>query len=424
MRLLVLSAAFCAGASYSQPADSQMPSSDQGLVLPRFDPERATRSYLAKIPPDQKARSDAYFEGGYWLALWNFLYEAAVLLLLLTTRWSARLRDLAERCVRFKPIQTIIYWAAYSVITTVLVFPLTVYEHFFREHAYGLSNQSLGAWLGDFAIEFGVTLIFVGILIALLYGVVRRIGRSWWIWGTAVSIVFLAFYLLVYPVAIAPLFNKYTRITDDRIRNPILRMARANGIEAREIYQVDASRQSKRISANVSGFLGTERISLNDNLLNRASLTEIQAVMGHEMGHYLLNHLEKALMFFALYFGAAFGWLNWAFHRAQRRWGEKWGLRGIGDTAGFPLALLVGMIFLFLTSPLLNGFIRMQESEADLFGLNASREPDGFAEVSLKLSDYRKLDPGRLEEWIFYDHPSGRVRIYTAMRWKAENFPQ
>jgi len=424
MRVPVLLAAFSAGASSGQPNDRRMPSADQASVGSRFDPEAATRSYLAKLAPDQKARSDAYFEGGYWLTLWSFLYAAPILVLLLVTGWSARLRGWAEQRVRFRPIQTIIYWAGYSVVTTVLVFPLTVYRRFFREHVYGLSNQTFGAWLGDFAKEFVVALIFGAILIPFLYGAVRRIGQSWWIWGTAISIVFLAFYLLVYPVAIAPLFNKYTRITDERIRNPILRMARANGIEAQEIYQVDASRQSKRISANVSGFLGTQRISLNDNLLTRTSLPEIQAVMGHEMGHYVLNHVEKALMFFALYFAAAFGWVNWAFHQAHRRWGEKWGVRGIGDTTGFPLALLVGMIFSFVTSPLVRSFVRVQEYEADIFGLNAARQPDGFAEVTLKLSEYRKLDPGPLEEWIFSDHPSGRVRIYTAMRWKAENMPQ
>src|SRR5712664_2515657 len=421
MRVPVLLAAFSAGASSGQPNDRRMPSADQASVGSRFDPEAATRSYLAKLAPDQKARSDAYFEGGYWLTLWSFLYAAPILVLLLVTGWSARLRGWAEQRVRFRPIQTIIYWAGYSVVTTVLVFPLTVYRRFFREHVYGLSNQTFGAWLGDFAKEFVVALIFGAILIPFLYGAVRRIGQSWWIWGTAISIVFLAFYLLVYPVAIAPLFNKYTRITDERIRNPILRMARANGIHVNNIYQVDASRQSKRVSANVSGFLGTMRITLNDNLLNRCSLSEIKAVMGHEIGHYVLNHVYKGLLFAGVIIVVGFAFLHWSLQFLLGRFGARWGIGGAGDLAVVPLAALLLSGFMFLLTPITNSFTRMQEAEADIFGLNASREPDGFAEAALKLGEYRKMQPGPLEEWIFFDHPSGATRIRTAMQWKAEN---
>jgi STE24 endopeptidase len=187
------------------------------------------------------------------------------------------------------------------------------------------------------------------------------------------------------------------------------------------VFVVDASRQSKRISANVSGFGSTMRITLNDNLLNRSSPESIRAVMGHEMGHYVLNHVYKGLLFFSVVIVVMFSFLKWAYGRALARWGTGWGIRDVGDTAGLPLALAILTAFFLVTGPLLTSYTRVTEAEADMFGLNASREPDGFAQAALQLSEYRKLDPSPLEEFLFFDHPSGRARIFASMRWKAEH---
>jgi STE24 endopeptidase len=237
-------------------------------------------------------------------------------------------------------------------------------------------------------------------------------------------IAFLAFVSLIAPVYIAPLFNQYKKLEDPRIKDPILSMARANGIPASDVYEVDASRQSTRVSANVSGFLGTERITLNDNLLNRCTPEEIQTVMGHEMGHYVLHHIYKDILFYALFFLAAFAFLNRSLNWSLARWGERWQIRGITDVAVLPLAILLLSIFFFVTTPITNTWTRTEEYEADIFGLHAGRQPDGEAAVDLKLGDYRKLDPRPIEEFVFYDHPSGRTRITAAMRWKKENLNQ
>ena len=387
----------------------------------RFDPEAATEAYLAKLSPAERARSDAYFEGGYWLQLWGFLYGLGVSLLLLSTRLSARLRDLAHRLSRRGPLQTIYYWVQYLLATTVLGFPLVVYQGYLREHQYGLATQSFGPWLIDQLKGLAVGLVMGALLLVPLYGVVRRLRRSWWIWGAVVMILFLAFGALIAPVYINPIFNKYTPLANAAVRDPILSLARANGIPAREVWEMDASRQSKRVSANVSGFLGTERITLNDNLLQRCSLPEIEAVMGHEMGHYVLNHVYEMVLELGLVIVAGFAFLRWGFAWAERRWGARWGISGIGDLAALPLVVAVFSVFLFAMTPVINSVIRVNEVEADIFGLNASRQPDGFAEVALKLGEYRKLAPGPLEELVFFDHPSGRNRILMAMRWKADN---
>src|SRR6266403_939318 len=416
----------CAVSVVAQPpATNQMPSVIQvpreAQATPHFHATADTNAYLAQLPADKAARSDAYFEGGYWMILWDFLYGVAVALLLLNLRWSARMRDLAERATRFKPVHTFVYWLQYLVLTTILIFPLTVYEDYFREHKYGLATQTFGPWMGDQMKGLGVNLVLGGLLAMLLFGVVRRLQRTWWIWGAVVTTLFLIFAALIAPVYIFPIFNKITRLDDPKIVDPILSMALANGIPAKDVYQIDASRQTTRMSANVSGFANTMRITLNDNLLRRGSPEEIQAVMGHEMGHYVMNHVYKGIMFSLIVTVLAFAGLRWALAWTLKRWGEKWQIRDVTDTAVVPLVVLLALIFGFVTTPVTNTLTRTQEYEADIYGLNTSRQPDGFAQAAIHLGEYRKMSPGPIEEWIFFDHPSGRNRIYAAMRWKAEN---
>ncbi|MFI5105611.1 MAG: M48 family metalloprotease, partial [Terriglobales bacterium] len=265
---------------------------------PSFNADTATNAYLAEIPAGAKARSDAYFEGGYWFILWDFVYGLGVVLLLLNLGWSAGFRNLAERITRFKPLQTMIYWTEYVAVTSVLFFPLTVYEGYFRERKYGLATQTFGPWMGDQLKGFLLSLLLGAVVVTALFGVVRRLPRTWWLWGAVVASFFLVVAVLISPVYLAPIFNKYTRLNDPRITVPILSLARANGIPVRDVYQFDASKQTTRMSANVSGFAGTMRISMNDNLIRRGSPEEIQAVMGHEMGHYVLNHVYNGIFFF------------------------------------------------------------------------------------------------------------------------------
>jgi len=384
-----------------------------------FDPEAATREWLAKVPAADKARSDAYFEGGYWLQLWGLLYALAIAALLLGSGLSRRLREMAQRTTRFRPLQTGIYALGYTLLVVVLSYPLTVYEDFFREHKYGLSNQTFAEWMSDFAKGLAVSLVFTTFALMLLYGVLRRAPRTWWLWGAVVLLALLAVVVIIAPVYIAPIFNDYKPLTDAKVRDPILRMAQANGVPADNVYYFDASKQTKRISANVSGFLGTERVSLNDNLLNRSTLPEIEAVMGHELGHYVLNHVYEDFFELGAMIILGFAFLRATFDRVRHRFGSRWGITGVDDPAGLPLLAALLTLFLTLTSPVLNSIIRSNEAEADAFGLNASRQPDGFASVALKLGEYRKLDPGPIEELLFFDHPSGRNRILMAMRWKA-----
>ena len=275
--------------------------------------------------------------------------------------------------------------------------------------------------MGDQLKSLGLDLVLGGMLVMMLFGIVRRLPRTWWIWGAVATMLFLIFVALIAPVYIVPIFNKVTRLNDPKIVDPILSLARANGIPAKDVYTMDASRQSTRMSANVSGFANTMRITLNDNLLRRGSPEEIQAVMGHEMGHYVLNHIYKCIMFYLIVTVLFFGFLGWGVEWSLQRWGDKWEIRDIADAAVIPLVLLLGSMFPSSSLPSRTLSLARQEYEADMYGLNTSRQPDGFAQAAIHLGEYRKMSPGPIEEWIFFDHPSGRNRIYAAMRWKAEN---
>ena len=388
-----------------------------------LDPAAATKAWLDSVPQDKREKSDAYFEGGYWLILWDYVLAAAVSILLLSSRISARMHAFSERLTRYKTLQVACYSVLYLLLVYVLSFPLNVYENFFREHQYGLATQSFTAWLREQLIGLGIALVGGTILLTVLYAVFRRAPKTWWIWGTAVAAVFSFFVLFITPVFIEPLFNTYKPLTKPEISEPILAMARANQIPVKQVFEVDASRQTTRVSANVAGILGTTRIALNDNLLKQCTLSEIREVMAHEMGHYVLNHGAKLLTYLGIFVLIGFALTRVLFDAVAGRWGNKWGVRGIADPAGLPLLALIFCTLVFLATPFLNTVVRVTEREADAFGINTSREPDGMAKVALKLGAYRKLNPTPLEEFIFYDHPSGRARIRMAMDWKAANLP-
>ena len=398
------------------PAAPAAPTSGAG-----FDPVAATEAYLARMSPAQRERSDAYFEGGYWLQLWGFLYGLGVAALLLASGLSVRLRDLARRFGRRRPLETAIYWLFYPPIVSLLSFPLTVYSEFYREHQYGFATQGFGAWLGDQAKALALGLVLGALALPLLYGILRKLPTRWPLWGGIAGVLFLMFVALIGPVFILPIFNEYKPLADEKVKAPILALARANGIPVTEVYQVDASRQTTRASANVSGLLGTQRITLNDNLLNRSTLPEIEAVMAHEMGHYVLNHVYEGVLELGLLIVAGFAFVYRGMAWALARWGARWRLEGTADVASLPLLGAVFAVFFFVMTPVTNTIIRVNEAEADIFGLNAAGQPDGFAEAALELGKYRKMSPGPLEETLLFDHPSGRTRILMSMRWKAEH---
>ncbi|QJB68747.1 M48 family metallopeptidase [Parasphingorhabdus halotolerans] len=386
-----------------------------------FDAEQASRAYIDTLKGAELEKSNSYFEGGYWLILWGAIVGFLVDLLILQSRLSARFRDWAERVTKRKWLQPGLYALPYSIAGFLIALPWTIYTDFFREKQYDLLDQGFGAWIGELATGFGISLIFFPLIVIAIFAVIRRAPKTWWIWGTGVVAVFLMIGMLLAPVFIAPLFNEYNEMEAGPLRDKIVAMAGENDVPSNHIYVFDQSKQHKRISANVSGFGPTIRISLNDNLLERTDPEEVAAVMGHELGHYVLGHTWRSIFIILLIMGVGLFMVARIAPRLIDRYGDKWGVHGIFDPAVIPVFGLLLTLYFFAATPALNTLIRVNESDADLFGLNVAKEPDGFAKVAMRLSEYRKIEPGPIEEMVFFDHPSGATRVRMAMQWKAAN---
>ena len=383
-----------------------------------LDPVAATETWMQTMSAEETARSDAYFEGKYWLIVWNFLIGMAAAWLLLGRKRSARVRDwLAGKFPRM--LVTPVYSFLYILIPTILTFPMTLYQGFLREQKYGFMNLSLGGWLNEQMIGLGIGLLIGTLALWGLFALIRKLGPAWRWWGAGAVMVFLTFILLIQPVFIAPLFNDYTPMEGGPLKTQILAMAEANGVPADNVYVFNISKQTDKVTANVSGFMGTTRISLSDTLLQRATPESVKGVMGHELGHYVLGHIHTMLIYLGLLVFFGFVFTHFAYEWARRKWGEKWGIGKIGDIAGMPLFFACLAVYFLLATPVLNTIIRTNEVEADIFGLNAAAEPDGMAAAYMMLGEYRKLRPGKWEEIIFFDHPAGYNRVLMSMKWKA-----
>ena len=386
-----------------------------------FDADAATRAYLATVDTAARLRSDAYFEGGYWLILWGALVSIGIAYLFLRMGWAARLSAWAMRVTGGRKfLATLVFLLVFSVLTTLIALPWQFYTEFAREHQYGMSNQSFGDWLGEAAKGAAISVPVSSLAIALLFIGVRRKPKTWWAYGAAGTAALLAFGIAVAPVLIEPLFNKYTPMAASPLQAEIVRMARANGVPTDKVLVVDASRQTKRISANVSGLGSTTRVALNDNLLATNDPGGTLAVMGHELGHYVLGHVISLIVAFTVVITLGFLTVRVAVPALIRR-NPRWGITDIGEPGAFAVWQIVFTLFFFALTPVTNSITRFHESQADIFGLNAARAPDGFARSAIRLGQYRKLEPGALEEMVFFDHPSGHTRIRQAMVWKSEH---
>ncbi|MEZ5500768.1 MAG: M48 family metallopeptidase [Steroidobacteraceae bacterium] len=388
-----------------------------------FDVDKATQAWIDTLPAAARARSDAYFEGGYWLQVWGLLWSLAVAAWWLMGKRAARLRDLIGRHAGGPWRQAAVFAAIFLVVSWVLTLPLDIYQNWYRERQYELATQTFLPWFGEQLLSLAIDVLIGAPVIATIYAAVRRAREHAWVWASGIVTAVIIVLVALSPVFIAPLFNDYKPLEAGPVRDQILSLARANGVPADNVYRFDASRQTTRISANVSGALGTTRISLNDNLLEHTSLPEIRAVMAHEMGHYVLHHGWKTIIGYALVIALLLYLLQRILSRFVARRGARFGIYDRGDIAGLPLAMAILSVLGFLATPVFNNITRVFESEADIFGLNAAGEPEGFASVAMRLSTYRKISPGPIEEVIFYDHPSGHTRVQMAMRWLAEHPP-
>ncbi len=355
-------------------------------------------------------------------ALWilDTLIAFALPAAILAFGWSARLQDLARRIGRGWLGTLLVYVALFILVVSVVTLPLDWYEQYLRQHAYGLSNQTIGKWASDSATSLALGLV-VGPLLAIVpYGFLRWSPRRWWLWAGLAALPILVTTFIVLPVWVSPLYNDYGPLADTALEARILDQASRAGIEGSRVFEVDKSVDTKALNAYVVGFGETKRIVLYDTLLEKLTPEEILFVLGHEMGHYALRHVPVLL---------AINWLLtvlalWVVHRSAGRllrwFGRRFGFDRLDDPASVPLFLLLTLLVSFAVQPAVLALSRSQEREADRFGLEITRDNRAAATAFVKLQRENLTVPRPAPLYTFWraGHPSLAERITFANEYR------
>jgi STE24 endopeptidase len=379
-----------------------------------FDPEAATRAYIDSLGPEQLAKAAAYTAGNHWLLLWGLVVSAIVTWIIvragLLDRVAARLAG------RGPNLRAFLVSAVFLLVSTLITLPWSLYEGWWRERGYGRTSQPLGDYLGQDAIGTALTVLIGALFLTGVYALIRRTGKRWWLWSGALTAAAASFLLLLAPILIEPLFNDYKPVPPGEVRDALVVMAKEAGVPPERIFVYDGSRQSNNFTANVAGLGGSARIAISDVAFKGASLDEVKAVTGHEIGHYVLGHVWRGVIVISVLAVVFFFLADRLYPRFARAFGSR---AALADPVGLPILLfIVGVLGLF-AQPVMNTLSRMDETESDMYSLKTVGLPDALASALVKTAEYRDPLPGALQEILFYTHPSVERRVRRAMEWKA-----
>ena len=358
------------------------------------------------------------------LALWVVarVWSLGVPALILWSGSSARIRDWAAGRGGRRPWFAAVaaYGAIYLCVDFALKLPLRFYAGFVRLHDYGLSVQPLGRWLGDQAKGLGVEVVGAGLFLWIPYLLMARSPRRWWLWTGLLVLPLSAFSALIAPTVIDPLYNEFGPMRDKALEARIDALARRAGIDGGKIFEVDKSRDTTTVNAYVTGLFGTKRIVLWDTLLDKLDDDEVLVVMGHEMGHYVLDHVAIGLTLSSLGTIFALALIHGAAYRLIRRHGPRFGFDRLTDVASAPLILLLAQVTMLAGSPLINASSRYMEHEADRFALEITRDNRAAArgEAKIQVDNLAVPRPDPLSYWMRSTHPSIAERIDFANRYR------
>jgi len=384
-----------------------------------FDPAAATAAYLAQLSPQAHARAAAYTHGEHWLLLWSAVVSIAITWILLRSGILVRIRRRIATSRRRPWLAVAAVGGAAIALESLLEIPWESYADWWRERGYGLTSRPYLGWLGEELLKDVVYGVVTLLFLLGLYALIRRAPKRWWLWGGGLTGLMFVVLLVVAPIFIEPLFNKFTPAPPGPVRDAVVELARKNGVPSDKIVIFDGSKQSNRYTAHVSGAFGSAQIVMSDVMFKKgADMSEVRAVVGHEMGHYAHAHTLWGALVYTLMALAAFFLVDRLFPVVAELVGGE-GVQGLADPAGLPVIGIILTVLGLLATPLTNGVTRIAESDADRFSLERANEPDGLARALVKTIEYRAATPSKLEELVFYSHPSVGVRIRRCMDWKA-----
>ena len=355
-----------------------------------------------------------------WLGVCEFLLALAVLVVLLMTGWTGWLRDLAlQGAFQSYTLAVFLYVLMLILVSKILGLGMDYYS-FRLEHRYQLSNQKLRAWIWDEAKGFLLSVIVAGLLVELLYFIIREFPQYWWLiaWLGFLGVTVLLAQLA--PVVLFPIFYKFEPLQDEELKLRLVRLGERAGTRVRGVYKWHLSEKSKKANAALTGLGGTRRIILADTLLNNYSPDEIEAVLAHELGHHVYRHILKGIAVHAGMTFVGFWAANWALHYAVDRLHM---FETLSDFANLPLLALIFALLSFLLMPAMNAFSRFNERQADRYAFENIASVDPFISSMNKLAiqNLAERRPSRWVEWWFHSHPAIARRVAAAEAWGRAN---
>jgi STE24 endopeptidase len=381
-----------------------------------------------RLPPDKLERAEGLYRTRNVLLIVDAAYGLALLTLVLSLRVSARFRSFAEQVSRRRFLQAAVFIPLLILTVDVLSLPIGVY----RQHLgleYGLSVQSWPSWVWDWTKSELITLVLSTVLIWGFYGLLRRSPTRWWLWAWLACLPLIVLLVFVTPVLLEPLFNRFEPLvkTQPQLMAPIRSVLARGGVEIPDarMFEMIASEKVTTYNAYVSGIGASRRVVVWDNTARELTIPQTLFVFGHEMGHYVLDHIWKRLAFLSvallLVFWLAYRTIGWVL----ARWGERWEVRAVTDWASLPALLLVVSVFTFVVQPGILAFIRYQEHQADIYGLevihglvpeSSQVAAQGFQKLGEKA--YAYPTPNRFLVFWTYDHPDIASRVRFALDYR------
>jgi STE24 endopeptidase len=379
-----------------------------------FDPNAATARYIDSLGPAALQKAHDYTVGKEWMLLWGFAVAAIVTWLIVRSGILDRLdKRIAEPR---KNLRAFAVSLVFFLVSALLTLPWSLYSSYFREKGYGRTSQPLGDFLFQSTLAAVIGALLLSVFMVGVYWLMRRTGRRWWIWSGGLTALALVFIMVLAPVLIEPLFNKYEPVPPGQVRDAVVSMAQRAGIPPDRVFMFNGSRQSNNFTANAGGIGSTARVAISDVAFKNASLDEVRAVTGHEIGHYVLKHSWLGVVISTVLAVILF----WLADRLYPRFARLFGSDAVlSDPRGIAVLVFLVSFLALLATPLLNTFARMVETQADAYSLRTENRPDALSTALVKTAEYRYPRPNPIEEAIFYDHPSVERRVRTAMAWKA-----
>lgn len=346
-------------------------------------------------------------------------YTIILLVLFLFLGISAYLRRQIEKLTRKRFWVVAFYTLLFLILAFVFGFPSSYYG-FSLEQRFGLSNQNFPQWLGEQFIGLMVIAIIMILAVEGIYLALQKSPRRWWIYVSAVFILFTVVLINLAPVLIMPLFNKFTPLPQGELRDKLIKLSQKANAPVEDIFTMNMSKQTKEANAMFTGLGNTKRIILGDNLVNEYTPDEIEVVIAHEMGHNLLHHIWKIIIFSSIMAAIGFLIIHLTAGRVINRFKNRLKIENMADVAGLPLFLLIFSVYGIVTMPVMPAYSRHMERQADKFALDITHNKEAFIFAMDKLA-YNNLsnpNPSPVIEFLLYDHPPIAKRIKFAEEYK------